>query len=89
MNLALSWASSPQFPVEGVDHSADSQEKAQLGMEFRNALGGSRGASKCLPVEPAAAGLIPQLSFSLATWMAGCGELGCTALWARMGGEWR
>ena len=47
-------------------------EKSQLGMEFRAALTGSSGTSKCLPVEPPAAGIIPQLSFSLATWMAGC-----------------
>ena len=47
-------------------------EKSQLGMEFRAALTGSSGTTKCLPVEPPAAGIIPQLSFSLATWMAGC-----------------
>lgn len=47
-------------------------EKSQLGMEFRAALTGSSGTSKCLPVEPPAAGIIPQLSFSLATCMAGC-----------------
>ena len=49
-------------------------EKSQLGMEFRAALTGSSGTSKCLPVEPPAAGIIPQLSFSLATWMAGWGD---------------
>ena len=35
-------------------------------------MSGSSGTTKFLPVEPPAAGIIPQLSFSLATWMAGC-----------------